>query len=85
MSLIINFVPAFTVFASMKNAFFTRGKSQGKTGLSLQPLLVWKLGFLVSIKATQIQFLGMELITISLHATAHCCLSEIIMILSQSF
>ena len=35
MSLIINFVPTFTVFASMKNAFFTGAKSQGKTGSSL--------------------------------------------------
>ena len=35
MSLIINFVPAFTVFASVKNAFFTGGKRQGKTGSSL--------------------------------------------------
>ena len=50
MSLIINLVPVFTVFASVRNAFFTGGKSQG----------VWWLGVLVFIQATQVQFLGRE-------------------------
>ena len=50
MSLIINFVPVFTVFASVRNAFFIGGKGQG----------VWWLGFLVFIQATQVQFLGRE-------------------------
>ena len=36
MSLIIKFVPAFTVSASMVNAFFTGGKDPGK--ISFQPL-----------------------------------------------
>ena len=44
-------VTVFTVFASVRNAFFTGGKSQG----------VWWLGFLVFIQATQVQFLGREL------------------------
>ena len=35
MSLIINSVLAFTVFASIINAFFTRSKSQGKIASSL--------------------------------------------------
>ena len=50
MSLIINFVPVFTALASVRNVFFTGGKSQG----------VWWLGFLVFIQATQVQFLGRE-------------------------
>ena len=49
-SLMINFVPVFTVFASVRNAFSTGGKSQG----------FWWLGFLVFIQATQVQFLGRE-------------------------
>ena len=44
-------VTVFTVFASVRNAFFTGGKSQG----------VWWLGFLVFIQATQVQFLDREL------------------------
>ena len=35
MSLIINFVPVFTVFASMRNAFFTGGESRGEITSSL--------------------------------------------------
>ena len=51
MSLIISFVPVFTVFASVRNAFFTVGESQG----------VWWLGFPVFIQAPKVQFLGREL------------------------
>ena len=41
MSLIINFVPAFTVSASMINAFFTGGKDPGK--ISFYPLVLASL------------------------------------------
>ena len=41
----------FYSFASVRNVFFTGGKSQG----------VWWLGVLVFIQATQVQFLGREL------------------------
>ena len=51
MSLIINFVPVFIVSVSVRNAFFTGGKSHG----------IWWLGFLVFIPATQVEFLGREL------------------------
>ena len=36
-------------------------KIQGKLASSLYPLLVWWLGFLVFIQATQVQVLGREL------------------------
>ena len=51
------------------------GKSQGHFTSSLQPLVVWWLGVLVSIQATQVQFLGTELP--SLFRTAHCSPSQI--------
>ena len=43
--------------------------------MGLYPLVVWWLGFLVFIQATQVQFLGRELRSFS--RTAHCCLSKI--------
>ena len=61
MSLIINFVPAFTASASAINAFFTGGKDPGENSFYLLTLLVWWLGFLVLIQATQVQLLGREL------------------------
>ena len=61
-SQILNIVPAFTVFASVRKGFPLGAKIQGKTTFSLQPLQVWwRLGFLVFIHATQVQFLGREL------------------------
>lgn len=38
-----------------------RAKSQGKFASNLQPLMVWWLGFLIFIQATQVQFLGRKL------------------------
>ena len=61
MSLIINFVPVFTVFASLRNAFFSAGKSQGNSASSLQSLVDQWLGFLVFTQAAQVRFLGREL------------------------
>ena len=60
-ALIINFVPACTVFASMRNEFLSGGKSQGKFASNLYPLLIWWLGFLVFIQGTQVQFLVRKL------------------------
>ena len=59
--LTINFVPALTVSASVTNAFSLRAKIQGKLASSLQPLLVWGLGSLVPIQATQVHSLCREL------------------------
>ena len=39
MSLIINFIPAFIVSASMINAFFTRGK--GEKGMTEDEMVGW--------------------------------------------
>ena len=61
LSLIITFVLAFTVSASVINAFPLGAKLQGKTPPNLYPLLVWWLGFLVFIQAIQVQFLGRKL------------------------
>ena len=57
MSLIINFIPAFTVFVSMINASFTGGKDLGK---KLASSLCWS-GFLVFVHVAQVQLLGREL------------------------
>ena len=60
-SLIINFVPAFTVLVSMRNEFLSGGKSQGKFASNIYCLLIWWLGFLVFIQGIQVQFLVKEL------------------------
>lgn len=53
-------VPAFTISASVRNAFSLRQMIQ-ENSFQPQPLLVWWLGFLVLSQATQVQFLGREL------------------------
>ena len=55
------FTPAFTSSTSITNAFFTGGKDPGKNSFYPLDLLVWGLGFLVLIQATQVQFPGREL------------------------
>ena len=76
MPLIINFVPAFTVSASVINAFFTEVKDPGKN--SFQPLAL--AGRVARILGSHPGYPGSisgQGIKISLPATIHCCLSEI--------
>ena len=76
MSLVINFVPAFTVSASLINAFFTGGKDPGEN--SFYPLAL--AGLVARIPASHPGFpmsVPGQGIKISLHTTAHCCLAEI--------
>lgn len=66
-SLMINFIPAFTVAASVTNAFSLRAKIPGKIASSFQPLLVqWPV--LVLIQA--FRFNCWEGVKISLHVIA---------------
>ena len=66
MSLIINFVPVFTVFASVRNAFSLGARARG-CGVARIP--GFHPGYPGSIPGQGIK--------ISLHATTHCCLCEI--------
>jgi hypothetical protein len=82
-SLTINFVPAFTVSASVTEAFFTEGKDPGEK--SFQPLAL--AGLVARIPGSHPGFPGSipgQGIKISLHATDACCLAEIRMAISKS-
>ena len=77
LSLIIDFVPVFIVFASLRNAFFSGGGARARENL-LQPLALASLvaripgfhpGYPGSIPGRRTK--------ISLQASSHCCLSEI--------
>ena len=76
MSLITNFVPAFTVSASVINAFFTGGKDPGKN--SFQPLSL--AGLVAGISGSHPVYpdsIPWKETKILLHATACCCIIEI--------
>ena len=76
MSLIINFVPAFTVSASGINVFFTGSKDLEEN--SFQPLAL--AGLVARIPGSYPGYPGSipgQGIKLSLHATAHYCFSEI--------
>ena len=76
MSLIINFVPAFTVSASGINVFFTGSKDLEEN--SFQPLAL--AGLVARIPGSYPGYPGSipgQRIKILFHATIHCCLAEI--------
>ena len=75
MFLIINFVPAFTVSASVINAFFTGGNDPWNN--SVQPLALASL--LARIPGSHPGYPGSipgQGIKMSLHSTTHCCLTR---------
>ena len=75
MFLIINFVPAFTVSASVINAFFTGGNDPWKN--SVQPLALASL--LARIPGSHPGYPGSipgQGIKMSPHSTTHCCLAR---------
>ena len=75
MFLIINLVPAFTVSASVINAFFTGGNDPWNN--SVQPLALASL--LARIPGSHPGYPGSipgQGIKMSLHSTTHCCLTR---------
>ena len=73
--LMANLVPAFTVFASITNTFFTGDKDPGKN--SFQPLVF--AGLVVRISGSHPDYPSLiprQGIKISLCTTAHYCLPE---------
>ena len=74
--LMANLVPAFTVFASIINAFFTGDKDPGKN--TFWPFAL--AGLVTRIPGSHPGYPGSipgRGIKISFHATAHCCLTKI--------